>query len=51
MIKAFVCSIIIVCKITKVNGARNIADHLTKAKSRADMAKMMRETGGDVTKM
>ena len=36
-------------RVRKVDGARNVADHLTKAKGWADMAKMMIEAGGEVT--
>ena len=38
-------------KVRKIEGARNIADHLTKAKRGADMAKMMIEAGGEVTQL
>ena len=35
-------------KVRKVEGVKNIADRLTKAKSGSDMAKMIREAGGEV---
>ena len=35
-------------EVRRVNGERNIADHLTKAKSGAEMAEMIREAGGEM---
>lgn len=35
-------------KVRKVDGAKNVADHLTKGKSGSEMARMLRGAGAEV---